>query len=200
MKTWLTNIAVVLVTLITIGGAAWWFLVRKAPTPHLAQANTKTAYDFQLTRIDGQPMPLNAFRGQVILLVNTASKCGYTPQYHGLQKLHDSYHGQGLTIIGVPSGDFMGQELANNTDISSFCQTKFGIKFAMAEKAIVTGPSAIPLYQWAAARFVSDNTPKWNFHKFLIGRDGQPITAFSSGIEPTAAELTAAVEKALQAT
>ena len=140
-----------------------------------------------------------AYSGKVLLVVNTASKCGYTPQYDGLQKVHLQYQPQGFTVLAVPSGDFLGQEFGSNKEISTFCQTKFGIRFPMAEKGHVVGPEAIPIYRWAAARLGADNTPRWNFHKYLIGRDGQLIAAFATKIEPTDPVVTSAIEAALKA-
>lgn len=159
----------------------------------------RTAYDIGMTTIDGKPMPLSQYRGKVLLVVNTASFCGFTPQYEGLQKLQDSYAKRGFTVIGVPSGDFKGQEYGSNSEIKQFCESKFGIKFPLAEKASVIGPNAAPFYRWAAAELGPDNVPKWNFHKYLVGRDGKLIAAFGSKVTPNAPELTAAIEKALTA-
>jgi glutathione peroxidase len=158
---------------------------------------TATAYDFTLTAIDGTAMPLKNYQGRAILLVNTASFCGYTPQYDGLQKLFSTYEAKGLTVIGVPSGDFGGQELSKNSEIKEFCSAKFNIRFPMAEKAVVKGDGAIPIFKWAAEATASP--PKWNFHKYLIGRDGKAIAAFGSGVKPDAAELKTAIETALAA-
>lgn len=169
----------------------------KPPVPVAPAA--KTAHDFTLTRIDGKPMPLSAYKGKVLLLVNTASFCGYTPQYEGLQKLQQAYQAKGFTVIGVPSGDFMSQEYDDNGKIKDFCETKFGISFPMAEKAHVKGDKAIPLYRWAKSQLPVENEPKWNFHKILIGRDGKPIGGFNSKVEPTSPQLTGAIEKALKA-
>jgi glutathione peroxidase len=157
----------------------------------------RSVYDFTLTAIDGAAMPLAAFRGKTILLVNTASFCGFTPQYDGLQKLYESYAAQGFTVIGVPSGDFGGQEHAKNSEIKAFCESKFNIRFPMAEKSVVTGKMATPIFKWATAATASP--PKWNFHKYLIGRDGNVIAAFNSKTTPDSGELKAAIEKALAA-
>jgi glutathione peroxidase len=184
--------------LIGIGGAVGYAKFVPEPTPPLANAAKLSAWSFKLTAIDGAALPLSKFKGKVVLLVNSASKCGYTPQYDGLQKLHLDYQAQGFTVLAVPSGDFLGQEFASNKEISGFCQTKFGIKFPMTEKEHVVGAQAIPIYRWAAARLGADNTPKWNFHKYLIGRDGQLITAFGSKIEPGDPAVKAAVESALK--
>src|SRR3546814_3233927 len=146
----------------------------------------------------GTPMPMANYRGKVILLVNTASFCGFTPQYEGLQKLQTRYAPRGFTVIGVPSGNFLGQEYKSNKEISTFCQTKFGIKFPLAEKSDVVGPKAIPLYRWAAAELGMANIPKWNFHKYLIGRDGRLITAFGTKIDPIDSKVTTAISAALE--
>ena len=167
-------------------------------TPPLADAGGKRATDFNLVAIDGDPLPMKKFAGKVVLLVNTASFCGYTPQYDALQKLQTSYAAKGFTVIGVPSGDFLGQEYGSNKEISSFCKAKFGIKFPLAEKGDVVGPNAIPIYRWAAAILGPDNTPKWNFHKYLIGRDGRLVTAFGSKVTPDDPAVTTAIESALK--
>ncbi len=168
-------------------------------TPPLADAASKRAGDFTLTAIDGSPLPMKQFAGKVVLLVNTASFCGYTPQYDGLQKLQTSYEGRGFTVVGVPSGDFLGQEYGSNKEISSFCKAKFGIRFPLAEKGDVVGRNAIPIYRWAAAVLGQDNTPKWNFHKYLIGRDGRLIAAFGSKVTPEDPAVAGAIETALRA-
>ncbi|WP_235983273.1 glutathione peroxidase [Thermaurantiacus tibetensis] len=168
------------------------------PAASPAQA-PRSAFDFTMTRIDGKPLPFSQFRGQVLLVVNTASMCGFTPQYDGLQKLHERYKTRGFTVIGVPSGDFMGQEYDDNRKIAEFCETRFGITFPMTEKARVKGRDAAPFYQWARASLAANNEPQWNFHKFLVGRDGRLIAGFGSRVEPGSPELVAAIEKALGA-
>lgn len=182
-----------------VAGAVGYAQMKPTPTPPLPEAAKKSAWDFSLVAIDGEPMPMSRYKGKVVLLVNSASKCGYTPQYDGLQKIHLDYQPKGFTVLAVPSGDFLGQEFASNKEISGFCQTKFGIKFPMAEKGHVVGPKAIPIYRWAAARLGPDKTPRWNFHKYLIGRDGQLITAFGTKTEPTDPAVRTAIEAALKA-
>jgi glutathione peroxidase len=162
-------------------------------------AQPASAFDFTMTGIDGRPMPLAQWRGRVLLVVNTASMCGFTPQYDGLQKLYDSYRARGLVVVGVPSGDFAGQEYRTNAEIADFCETRFGIRFPMTEKSVVTGPQAAPFYRWAAARLGPANAPQWNFHKYLVGRDGQLIGAFGSRVAPQSPELVRAIEAALAA-
>jgi glutathione peroxidase len=168
-------------------------------TPPLTGAAGKRLTDFELVAIDGAPLPLKQYAGKVVLLVNTASFCGFTPQYDGLQKLQDSYAAKGFTVIGVPSGDFLGQEYGSNKEISGFCQTKFGIKFPLAEKSDVVGKNALPVYRWAATVLGQENRPKWNFHKYLVGRDGRLIEAFGSRTAPTDSAVTTAIEDALKA-
>lgn len=172
---------------------------KAAPTPSPAPAAARSFHDFTLTSIDGKPMPLSAWRGQVVLLVNTASFCGFTPQYEGLQKLHAGLAPRGFTVIGVPSGDFMSQEHDSNAKIKDFCETQFGITFPLAEKAHVRGERAIPLYRWVRASLPETGEPKWNFHKILIGKDGRAIAGFGSRVAPDSPELRSAIEKALAA-
>jgi glutathione peroxidase len=160
-------------------------------------AMNATAYDFTLTAIGGERMPLSAFRSKVLLITNTASFCGFTPQYAGLQSLYTAYENQGLVVIGIPSGDFGAQEHKSNKEIADFCETRFDINFPLAEKAHVSGAKAIPLYQWAKAQLGADGTPNWNFHKLLIGRTGQAIAGFGSRVAPDSQALRSAIEAAL---
>jgi glutathione peroxidase len=178
--------------------AAGAVLAAAAATPAAPAAGAKSAYDFNMVRIDGKPLPLAAYRGKVLLVVNTASFCGFTPQFEGLQHLQDKYAAKGFTVIGVPSGDFMGQEYDSNGKIKEFCETKFGINFPMAEKAAVTGAKAAPFYQWARTGLRDNNVPKWNFHKFLVGKDGRLIAGYGSRTTPESAEMTKAIEAALK--
>lgn len=193
-----------LAAVLIAAAAGFWFLrgpgaIPATPPMAAAEARARTAFDFDLVAINGRPLPLRPFTGDVVLLVNTASFCGYTPQYDGLQRLQTAYAARGFTVIGVPSGNFLDQEYGSNKDISDFCKAKFGIRFPLAERGDVVGPNAIPIYRWARAKLGQANTPRWNFHKYLIGRDGQPIAAFDSAIEPTAAEIRTAIEAALRA-
>lgn len=183
-----------------LGAVAWAQLPAVPATPPMAAAEAakRSAWDFSLTAIDGAPLPMKQFRGRVVMLVNTASFCGFTPQYDGLQKLHDSYAARGFTVLGVPSGDFKNQEYGSNKEIAGFCKAK-GVRFPLAEKSDVVGPNALPIYRWAAAKLGPENTPKWNFHKYLIGRDGRLITAFGTRTEPDDPRVKAAIEAALKA-
>lgn len=184
-----------------LAGAGMVVSATRAQTapPAPAAKPAQRAQDFTLTRIDGRPMPMRQFGGKVVLLVNTASMCGFTPQYDGLESLQKRYSAKGFTVIGVPSGDFMRQEYDDNAKIKEFCETKFGITFPMAEKARVTGDDAIPIYRWVKASLAENNAPKWNFHKILIGRDGRPIAGFPSKVAPDSPEVTRAIEAALAA-
>jgi glutathione peroxidase len=168
-----------------------------AAVPAIAEkpATAATLAAFKLTAIDGAPMPMSAYKGKVVLLVNTASMCGFTPQYDALQKVHATYEAKGFTVIGVPSGDFAGQEFGSNKEIKEFCESKFNIRFPMTEKAVVSGDKAIPLFKWAAD--ATKSPPKWNFHKYVIGRDGKVIAAFGSAAKPDSPAVIAEVEKAL---
>ena len=157
-----------------------------------AQAAGLTSYS--LTRLEGGPMPMGEFAGRVVLVVNTASFCGYTPQYTGLQRLHDRYETRGLTVLGIPSNDFQ-QESTSNAAIREFCDGMFGITFPMAGLSHVRGPQALPLYQWLARE--AGGPPRWNFHKYLVARDGAHVRAFATQVEPDARELLRAVEAAL---
>jgi glutathione peroxidase len=161
-----------------------------------AMAET-TAHDFSLTGIDGQPMPLAQFKGHPVLIVNTASECGFTPQYEELETLWQAYKDKGLVIIGVPSNDFGGQEPGTATEIASFCKLNYGVTFPLADKTVVKGAGAHPFYVWAGEKAGMLGRPKWNFHKYLIGADGRFIDWFSTQTKPMAPKIRQAVEKAL---
>jgi len=151
-----------------------------------------------LDSIGGGPMPTAGYRGRVVLLVNTASRCGFTKQYRGLEALWRRYKDQGLVVLGVPSNDFGGQEPGSNDEIKRFCAATFDVTFPLADKQVVAGPGAHPLYRWAAARTGTLGTPNWNFHKILIGRDGRLIDWFSA-LSGTGRKLDRAIEAALAA-
>lgn len=160
-------------------------------------AAAATAHEFGFTAIDGTPLPLKSYAGKAVLVVNTASLCGFTPQYRGLQALWDDYRDRGLVVLGVPSNDFGGQEPGSSAEIKDFCEVNFGINFPMTEKAVVTGSKAHPFYQWAAAELGFLAKPRWNFHKYLVAPDGQLVSWFSSLTGPESDKLRAAVEAAL---
>ena len=161
-----------------------------------APVGVNSAYDVTMTTIDGKPMPFAQYKGKVLLVVNTASFCGFTPQYEALETAQKTYAPKGFTVIGVPSGDFMGQEYKSNAEIKTFCESKFGINFPLSEKSVVTGKNATPFFAWAGAAM---GPPKWNFHKYLVGRDGRLIAAFPSKVTPDSPEVKAAIEAALAA-
>ena len=165
--------------------------------PARADAPARSAYDFAFQAIEGHPLPLSQYRGKALLVVNTASFCGFTHQYDGLQALWDAYRGKGLVVLGVPSNDFGGQEPGTEAEIKTFCETNFHITFPMTRKQHVNGQEAHPLYGWLKAELGAQSTPRWNFHKYLIGRDGQPVAYFPSGVSPDSKPLRDAVEAAL---
>jgi glutathione peroxidase len=155
-----------------------------------------TAWGFTMQTIDGKPMPFSQYKGKVLLVVNTASFCGFTPQYEGLEKLYDTYGPAGLVVIGVPSNDFK-QESADNKTIKEFCDSKFGIKFPMTERSTVVGPNATPFFAWAVQVMGPDVAPEWNFHKYLVGRDGKLIQSFNHKVEPGSPAVQDAIVAAL---
>lgn len=163
-----------------------------------ADLANKTAYDFSFKSIDGSPMPLSQFKGKVLLVVNTASKCGFTPQYQGLQKLYDTYKDKGLLVIGVPSNDFKEQEPGSSKEIKEFCESKYHINFPLAEKVHVKGTEADPFYQWAVAVKGKMAEPQWNFHKLLISADGKLVDYYLSATEPMSDKVTKAIEAELK--
>ncbi len=163
----------------------------------LATAMTKTAYDFQFSAIDGDEMDLADYRGKVLLVVNTASRCGFTPQYDGLEEVWQKYQAQGLVVIGVPSNDFGKQEPGTAEDIQTFCEVNFNISFPMTDKQVVKGKNAHPFYQWVSAEAGLMGKPRWNFHKYLIGRDGQLVSWFASTTTPQSNKMQTAIQKAL---
>jgi glutathione peroxidase len=154
-------------------------------------------HDFTLTGIDGKPLPLSQYKGKAVLLVNTASECGYTGQYEGLEALWQTNKDLGLVIIGVPANDFGSQEPGQAAEIATFCKLNYGVTFPLTDKTVVKGPGAHPVYVWAGEQAGMVGRPKWNFHKYLFGRDGQFIDWFSTPTEPTSAKISKAVEKAL---
>ncbi|WP_367178450.1 glutathione peroxidase [Aquidulcibacter sp.] len=145
----------------------------------------------------GGQVNLADYRGKVVLVVNTASQCGYTGQYAGLETLWKSRQREGLVIIGVPSNDFGGQEPGSATEIKKFCELNYGVTFPMAAKYAVRGPSAHPFYRNALSVLGSKAEPKWNFHKILIGKDGRPVATFASAVTPQSTELGQAITNAL---
>lgn len=160
-------------------------------------ADKPSAFDHAFQSIDGTNMDLAQWRGRALLVVNTASFCGFTRQYEGLQKLWERYETKGLVVIGVPSNDFGGQEPKAEAEIKNFCEGAFGVTFPLTAKYEVKGGQAHPFYKWAVGAIGSSAQPRWNFHKILIGRDGHAIAAYPSSTEPLSPTLVKAIEAEL---
>jgi len=157
--------------------------------------------DFTLNSIDGKPAPLSQYKGKVVLIVNVASQCGYTPQYTGLEKIYEKYKDKGFVILGFPANNFGQQEPGSNEEIQAFCHSKYSVTFPMYAKISVKGADKHPLYQFLTDSQANPKTGgeiQWNFTKFLVGKDGKVIARFESAVEPEAAPVTSAIEKALQ--
>jgi glutathione peroxidase len=158
-------------------------------------------YEFTSNSIDGKPMPLANFQGKVMLIVNVASKCGFTPQYEGLEALYEKYKDQGFVIAGFPANNFMGQEPGTNDEIKTFCSRKYNVQFPLYSKISVKGEDKAPLYQFLTDPTANPKTGgeiKWNFTKFLVDRNGKVIARFEPAVTPQSPEVIAAVEKALK--
>ena len=168
-----------------------------AETPTMPPAAAVGFYDLTLTSLQGTPLPLAEFKGQVVLVVNTASQCGFTGQYKGLQALYSQYKDQGLVVLGVPSNDFGNQEPGTAADIAQFCELNYGVTFPLTEKQAVTGSAVGPLFAWLRQQAGALGAPKWNFYKYLIGRDGQFIDWFASTTTPESEKIQKAVQAAL---
>jgi glutathione peroxidase len=153
-------------------------------------------HEFNLNSIDGKPAPLSAYKGKIVLVVNVASRCGYTPQYKGLQALYEKYKDQGFVIVGFPANNFGSQEPGTNEEIKTFCSSKYSVSFPMYSKISVTGADKAPLYDYLTS--TGGGEVKWNFTKFLVGRDGKVITRFESKVDPESTDMVGAVEKALK--
>lgn len=163
----------------------------------MASSDAHTAYDFSFPSIIGGEVHLSDFQDKVVLLVNTASMCGFTPQYEGLQKLWEDYRDDGLVVLGVPSGDFGGQEYADDAAIQEFCEVNFDVDFPLTSKTDVTGDDAHPFYKWAAEELGAERAPKWNFHKYLIGRTGKLVESFDTRVKPGDDEVVSAIRSEL---
>lgn len=177
-------------------------LVLSTLVPSLAAADDQTvatAYDFGFTSIEGQPLPLKTFSGKAVLVVNTASRCGFTPQYADLQAVWERYRERGLVVLGVPSNDFGGQEPGTEAEIKRFCKVNFAVDFPMTAKVHVKGDEAHPFYKWAKQRLGALAQPRWNFHKYLISPDGELVDWFSTITSPSAEKVTRAIEQHLPA-
>jgi glutathione peroxidase len=165
--------------------------------PAAMAAEGGNAYQFTFVSIDGKPMPLSEFKGKTVLVVNTASQCGFTPQYSALEAVYTKYKDKGLVVLGVPSNDFGGQEPGSNAEIKKFCEGNYDVDFPLTTKYDVKGADAHPFYQWAAATGGDAAVPKWNFHKLLIDANGNLVAEFPSKVKPDSSDVTSAIESSL---
>ena len=159
-------------------------------------SSEKSFHDFTIESINGDQITLSDYKNKVVLLVNTASQCGFTPQYSGLQKIFDRYKDDGLIVLGVPSDDF-NQELSNEAEVKKFCEIRFGVNFPMTSIQKIRGNDAHPLYQWISSNVSVIGQPRWNFHKYLISKEGKVLNWFSSMTSPSSEGLVKQVEDAL---
>ena len=184
----MVSLAVVLaVGLVSIG-------VFKDPAP---TSGEKSVYEFTMKTIDGEEKPLSAYEGKVLMIVNVASKCGYTPQYEGLQKLYESYKDKGFEILGFPANNFLWQEPGTDNDIKEFCSLEYGVTFDMFSKISVKGSDQHPLYTFITNDPAVEGAVKWNFQKYLVDRKGKLVAKYMSAVEPLDEEVTAKVEALL---
>jgi len=176
------------------------FALAGAVAAHHVASEVPPVLHFKMKSLAGEPVELSKYAGKVLLIANTASECGYTPQYADLQAVHEKYAGQGLAVLGFPSNDFGAQEPGTSAQIGEFCKKNYGVTFDLFEKVIVKGDAKVPLYAWLtdAANTPSDpGEVKWNFEKFLVGRDGKVIARFRSKVKPSDEIVTKAIEAAL---
>jgi len=162
-----------------------------------AGAATTSMHRFDFTSIDGEPLPMREFAGRAVLVVNTASLCGFTYQYEGLQAVWETYRERGLVVLGVPSNDFGRQEPGSAAEIKDFCEVNFNVEFPLTAKQVVSGDGAHPFFREAVRVLGPEAAPRWNFHKFLVAPDGDLIGAWPSRVEPGSPEITRAIETAL---
>ncbi len=171
------------------------------PAGTRAGAAAKSVYDFTMKSIDGKPIPLSTYRGKVLLIVNVASRCGYTPQYKDLEALYRKYADRGFTILGFPANNFRGQEPGTNAEIKEFCTATYGVTFPMFSKISVKGDDEDPFYRYLTSSEANPSTGGdvlWNFQKYLVGRDGKVLAKFLSKVTPMSPEVTSAIESALK--
>src|SRR5215470_4843530 len=168
-----------------------------AQTKPAGSAKVPAALNFTMNSIDGKPVDLSKYQGQVVLMVNVASECGYTPQYEGLEGLHKKYAAKGLRILGFPSNDFGQQEPGTNSEIAQFCKQNYGVEFDMFSKIVVKGAGQAPLYKYLTGHPKFRGDVAWNFEKFLVGRQGEVIARYKSEVEPLSREMESAIETAL---
>jgi glutathione peroxidase len=165
--------------------------------PAVARADQGSPLAGTVKKIDGSPVDLSKYKGKVVLVVNVASRCGYTGQYAGLQKLYDGYKDKGFVILGFPANEFGGQEPGSDAEIATFCSSKYGVTFDMFSKVVVKGADKAPLYKALTEGSTPPGEVGWNFEKFLIGRDGKIVGRYKSGVAPDDAKLTGAIEAEL---
>lgn len=161
-------------------------------------SNAASIHEFTMNTIDGKPLKLEEYKGKVVLIVNVASKCGNTPQYEGLEKIYKQYNAKGFVILGFPANNFMGQEPGSDADIKQFCTSKYGVSFPMFSKISVKGDDIHPLFQFLTQKSTPPGDVRWNFGKFLVGKDGKIIARFDPKLSPESTELTSAIEAALK--
>jgi glutathione peroxidase len=164
-------------------------------------AAARSVYNFTLKSIDGKPVSLSEYHGKVLLLVNVASKCGFTPQYAGLESLYEKYKDRGLVIVGIPANNFGGQEPGTNEEIKKFCSNKYNVSFPMMSKVSVLGEDKTPLYAFLTDKSVNPQIGgdiKWNFTKFLFDRNGKPVARFEPNVTPDSPQVISAVESTLK--
>jgi len=178
---------------LALAGAGWWgWNATRGKTVHAPTAAAASFYDLKATTLEGEPFAFSSLRGKRVLIVNTASKCGYTPQYAELEALHQEFGGKGLVILGFPCNDFGRQEPGTAEEIGAFCERNYGVSFPMMDKVSVKGETQHPVYSWlcqAQLNGVADHDVKWNFHKFLVDEQGRLVGAFRSGVAPKDPEI-----------
>jgi glutathione peroxidase len=192
---------IVLIALAVTGVAALSVALGRAGEKMETATVANSIYDFTLKNIDGKDTSLAEYHGKVLLVVNVASRCGYTPQYEGLEKIYLKYKDRGLVILGFPANNFMSQEPGTNEEIKTFCSLKYNVTFPMFAKISVKGDDMHPLYKYLTDKQTDPQfggDVKWNFNKFLVGRDGRIIGRFEPAVKPESPEVTQAIEKALE--
>lgn len=194
-------VLILILAVVGLAGAAYKFGIVLNPTPTAAPPQ-KNVFEFTMKDIDGKDVKLDAFKGKVVMIVNVASKCGYTSQYEGMEAIYKKYKDQGLVVLGFPANNFMGQEPGTEKEIKEFCSTKYGVTFPMFSKISVTGADQHPLYTFLTSK---ESNPEfggdisWNFNKFIVDRNGKIVARFGSKDKPEGEAVTAAVEKYLAA-
>ncbi len=191
-------VLLVLAAMVVVGVATALFVLRGAlagGTQSPPREAAGTLWDFEVTTLEGEPAPLSAYRGQVVLVVNVASKCGLTPQYAGLEALHGAKQDAGLAVLAFPSNDFMGQEPGTPAEIREFCTSNYAVTFPLFAKTRVKGDDKDALYTWLTSGGLEE--PTWNFTKYLVGRDGKVRARFGPRTKPDDPELAAAIDAAL---